>query len=119
MLQTPAVLRHLVAIEAATITRATDGFETKAWAAVETVPAAISTDGGREFFVARQTVAELTHEVVIRWRSGITPAHRIRFDDPNEGTVRYFNIKRVVNPDEGRQWLRLWCTEVIGLEVQS
>lgn len=115
-------LKHAIVIEAAdpaAVTRDVDGFEQKAWSGLFPCRAAISTEGGREFFTAKQLGAELSHEVVIRWRPGVVAEMRVMFDDLSNGVIRYFDIKRVVDMDEGHRWLHLWCTEAVGQEVQS
>lgn len=115
----PGKLRHRITIESAATAQGSDGFEQKTWMELATVWAAISTIGGREFFQAKQVNAELSHEVTVRWRPGITAEQRIRFEDLANGTTRYFDILSVRNPDERRVVLYLYCRELVGKEVEA
>lgn len=119
----PGLLRYRVDIESFVVSQQSDGFEEKLWSVLDStlyqVPADISSEGGREFYSAKNINAKLSHEVVIRWRRGVTAEMRIRWDDPTEQTTRYFNITAVRNPDNRRRWLRLFCEELVGQEAQQ
>lgn len=112
-------LRHKISIETPTVTRGADGSQSKAWSEYALCSAAIDTIGGREFFVARQTGADMSHQISIRWQPGITPSMRVNWFDPMENVTRYLDIEKVVNPDESRRFLQLWCREILGRETQE
>jgi SPP1 family predicted phage head-tail adaptor len=104
-------LRHRISIETNTITR-TLGVPASSWAEYHACWAAMTTAGGREFRAARTTNPELSHEITIRWKSGITAQMRVCYVDPKpEGTTRYFAIVAVVDGFD-RHWIRLHCKEI-------
>ena len=58
-------------------------------------------EGGREFYRAQQVIAELTHVLKIRYRSGIDETLRLKLGK------RILNIVSAVNLDEaGRELLQ-------------
>jgi SPP1 family predicted phage head-tail adaptor len=112
-------LRNRIVLQSPMISRGVDASEFKQWNDDATVWAMIDTQGGRQFNQARMVNAELTHEITIRWRSGVSPLMRIRYDDP-KSSARYFDIRSVVNPEnEKRHMLLLHCVELIGRQPQS
>lgn len=82
------------------------GERAKEYMTYATVWAAFRTLSGGERLAAEQVAATLTHEVSIRYRSGVRPDHRILL-----GT-RIFDIKDVRDLDEVHVELRMRCTEV-------
>lgn len=121
-----ADLRNLVAIQSlpALISRNSDGSEkrtTEQWSNLwANVPAKIDTAGGLEFYTAKQVNDQLTHEITIRWHKGVQPTMRVLFNDPVEGATRYFDIRAVLNPNNGVRWiLLLHCRELVGREAQT
>lgn len=62
---------------------------------------------GKDFLAAKQIVDEVSHDVTIRYRTGIKPKMRILYLD------RYFEISAVIDWEERRKWLFLKCKEVI------
>ena len=119
----PGDLRWRIVLQQATVSRGTAGSQVRDWtqpAAQITRSASISTTGGREFLQARSVNAKLSHEVVIRWVPGIVPnTWRVRFDDPKDGSTRYFDIHDSVAPDERRRMLHLFCEELIGRDPET
>jgi SPP1 family predicted phage head-tail adaptor len=115
----PRRFPHFISLEQPTVTRGADGSEVKLWATFVQCAALIDTIGGREFFVARQTGADLSHQVNIRWQAGIAPSMRVNWFDPMNNLTRYLNIERVINPDESKRFLQLWCREILGRETQE
>ena len=51
--------------------------------------------------------AKATHRIAMRWRAGIKPSMRIRFDG------RAFDIISIVNVEERNRRLELQCMEVL------
>jgi SPP1 family predicted phage head-tail adaptor len=85
------------------------GGVTIAYTDAATVWASIEPGSGREFFQARQLNPEITHTVTIRYRSGITPAQRIKYVE--NGTARAFAIHSKADPLERHEQLILMCEE--------
>lgn len=113
-------LRNRIVLQQASATRAADGSEVKTWNDLMTVSAMIDTQGGREFYQAKAVNAELTHEITIRYQTGLAPAMRVKFTDPKENTDRYFDIRSILNPDnQKRRVLLLHVRELVGRQIQS
>lgn len=107
-------LRNFVAVESKTESVDANGDRTETWTTFQECWASIATGNGREFFLAKQTIADLTHILSMRFITGITADMRVRYDDPkNEFASRYFNIRAVMNPDERNHMLELQCSEVV------
>lgn len=105
----PGALRHLVTIQQNTQTHDASGGLVDSWSTYYQVRAAVSTTGGREFYRARQTNSELTHEVTIYRLEGVEPKMRLLW-----GT-RVFEIVAVLH-DETRLINNtvLHCREING-----
>ena len=106
-------LRHLIDIEANIIAVDANGDRTETWASVHQCWASIETGNGREFFAARQVMADLTHTIRMRFVIGLTPAMRVKYVDQKTQAVRYFDIKSILNPDERDEMLNIQATEVL------
>ena len=106
-------LRHLIDIESNTIDVDANGDRTEAWASVHQCWASIETGNGREFFAARQVMADLTHTIRLRFVIGLTPAMRVKYVDQKTRATRYFDIKSILNPDERDEMLTMQATEVL------
>ena len=87
-------------------TRSASGAVTRTWATYATVWAQVRTLSGRERDIAQQERATLSHEITIRYRSGVQADHRILYDS------RYFDVKDVRNFDERNKEIRMRCIEV-------
>lgn len=106
-------LRHLIRVEQKTIDVSGDGDRTETWTTFAEVWASVETGNGREFFAARQVIADLTHTIRMRYIVNITPDMRIAYDDLKTGRTRYFDIKSILNPDERDEMLTMQATEVL------
>jgi len=107
-------LRHWLLIESKTVAVDSNGDRTETWATFAECWGHIRSGSGREFFGAKQTITDLSHDVLIRYVAGVTTDMRIKYVDPKNGNAeRYFNIRAVNNPDELDEMLRLQCSEVI------
>ena len=73
-----------------------------------TVWSEVSPGRTKEFLSAQQVKNTLSHEVVIRYRTGISPDMRIRYGD------RHFDIHGIRNPGEKNISLVLTCEETFG-----
>jgi len=102
-------LRHRVDVELESgSTSDGEGNTYKTWAAVYSgLPAFVRPRLSRERVVADRSVPLGTHEVTMRYFSGLTTDHRLKF-----GT-RYLSIAGIVNVDEANRLYELDCTEGI------
>ena len=101
-------LRHRIAIEVESAATDSYGGQLDPWASprvVARVWARIEPLRGREQLRGMQLESRVTHRVVIRHRSDVGPANRLRF-----GT-RLFNIRAVIDVEERSRWLELLCEE--------
>lgn len=108
-------LRHWLVIESKALEVDANGDRTEAWSTFVECWGSIATGNGREFFAARQTFADLSHIILIRFVPGVKHDMRVKFVDPkNAEAARYFNIRAILNPDERNQMLSFQASEVIG-----
>lgn len=77
------------------------------WTTIATVWGKIITSGGREFYAAQKLNAESTAVIEIRYRTNITTANRIMYNN------RKYNILSVVDPLESHVMLQIACKEVV------
>ena len=101
-------LNHRIQIEQAAEASDGTGDPVRTWSLVATLWASVNALTGREAFNAKQVLAEVTHRVTIRYRTGLTPKMRVKFDG------RYFDILSVLDAKETKVWLELMCVERIG-----
>lgn len=101
-------LRERVTIQTETVTRDASGEELRTWAEVATVWASVTPGASSERFLASagQRVAEVTHTVRIRFRSGLTPKMRLVWE-----TTRILEIISVIDPDMRNSTTVLLCSE--------
>ena len=84
-----------IIIQSRTVTTGADGSHTEAWADDATVSVQFMKATSREFVSAQQVNADVTHVLKMRYRSGVTSLHRLKF-----GT-RILNISGPpINADE-------------------
>ena len=96
-------LRHRVTIEApATAQDPTTGAMTTSWQTLATVFAAIEPLSVRDLIAAQAVKSELAARIVIRHRTDITPACRIK-----HGAKLYQIIGLVPDADSGREYLTI------------
>lgn len=78
------------------------------WSTIATVWAVVEPISGRQLIASEQVLAEITHKIVMRYRPGITPDHRIAMGS------RTFKIEYPINVREKNVLLELLCSEVVG-----
>ena len=100
-------LRHVITLQAPVRSRATDGQSKPTWSDKGEVRARIQPLSGREYWLADQVQAEVTHRVTLRAYPGLTADWRVLFQG------RIFNVISVRSADEemGR-WVEAMCREV-------
>jgi SPP1 family predicted phage head-tail adaptor len=101
----PATLRHRVTIQVNTPVSDGQGGFTESWADGATVYASIEPLKGYERFQGMQMQTPVTHKIVMRYRSDVTTASRIKF-----GT-RVFCVQEVLNPAERNRYLQIKAVE--------
>lgn len=103
------LLRHRIKIETPPGTLdAARQIPTTGWSVfTENYPAYIRPLNGRELQAAREQHAEVSHEVMIRYLSGVNPEMRIVYGS------RTLEIQSVLNVDERGREMRLLCTEKV------
>jgi SPP1 family predicted phage head-tail adaptor len=101
----PSALRHRVSLEA--LAREADGGGgfTDSWTELAELWAAITPTDGSESVEADRLAGTVTHEIVLRYRVGVTPSMRFRV-----GT-RVFQILSAIDWGERGVWLRCLCEE--------
>jgi len=107
-------LRNSIDIQEATDTSDGMGGVTKVWAAITDgagVRASIWPLRATERLEAMKLELTVTHRIRIRYRTGITAAMRIKFNDP--AGARYFNIRSIINNDERGIMLEFLAEEEI------
>lgn len=93
-------LRHRISIEAPVRAPDGGGGADVTWALIDEVWAAIWPRTSAETVRLDRTESVATHDVWMRYRSGVAPEMRIRL-----GT-RVFDIRGVIDADERRRWLK-------------
>lgn len=98
-------LRHRLILETETRTSDGGGGASTGWSAVGLVWGAVRARTGSERLEADGAKGRITHDVIIRWRSDVTPAMRFR-----DG-ARALDIRAAFDPDDERRWLKCLCEE--------
>lgn len=98
-------LNRRVLIQARSQTKDTVGQRDISWNNVARCWARIEQLQGRELETAQAINAEITHRVVIRYRSGITAAMRVVYQG------RFLNIEAPLDIDTDHILLHLMCSE--------
>jgi SPP1 family predicted phage head-tail adaptor len=102
-------LKRQITIEQRATGTDTNGQRSTTWSTFCTTFASISPMSGRELELAQAVNAEVTHQIVIRYRTGVTTAMRVVYQG------RYFDIQSVQDVDTQHRKLVLLCGE--GLNV--
>lgn len=98
-------LRRRVTIQQRTATQDTFGQSSVTWTDLFSCWADIQPMNGRELLAAQAQQFEVTHQVVIRWRSGVTPAMRVVYQG------RFMDVQSVIDVDTQHRRLTLMCSE--------
>jgi SPP1 family predicted phage head-tail adaptor len=102
---TSSRLRHRLTLQAEVMTPDGAGGYVRTWNDVANIWAEIIPFSGRERFFSGKIQAETTHRILLRYRSDITAAHRLMFEN------RIFNIRAIMNAREQRDVLELLVEE--------
>lgn len=98
-------LNRRITIQQRSSTPDSYGQQSGAWTDVVTCWAGIEPLTGRELLAAQAVNTENTHQVKLRYRTGITAAMRVVYQG------RLFNILSVIDPDTAHVALHLLCSE--------
>ena len=107
-------LRHRITLQQEIKTADGAGGYTRSWQNVTDLWAEINIISsrfryGRERLYAGQIQSELTHKIIIRYRSGITASMRLLFEN------RVFNIRSIANLQENDEILELLVEEGVAI----
>ncbi len=100
-------LRHRIEIQSATVSQDSVGQPTYTWATVGTVWGAIRPMSGNELVNAQAIHASVSHRVIIRYYSGLTPSYRFKFG------ARVFGIANILNIIEKNKLMVCACIEAV------
>lgn len=101
-------LRHRITFQRENSTDDGSGGFTDPWAnptTVTTVWAEVKPMSARERLHSAQLDNPITHEIRIRFRSGLSETDRIVFEN------RILNIRSIIDPDERSRWLMISAVE--------
>ena len=98
-------MNHRVVLQSKTSTQDATGSAVETWKTKGTLWAEVVPLNSREYWAAQQVQSDVTHRVSIRYYDGLRPDWRMKF-----GT-RLFDIRSVINVDEGNEWHVLLCKE--------
>lgn len=106
-------LRRRITIEQPAETASARGGVTANWTTFLTTWAQIEPATAREVEAARQRWGEVSHKVTIRWPGASRkPTNKMRVNYTlGPEAARYFDIRGVINVDEQRRELNLFCVE--------
>lgn len=100
-------LRHSISIEKKVMFRNSFGEEEITYEPFCLAYASIEPIGGREYFLAQQTQAQVDYKFTLRYRSGIRPDFRIVWGE------RIFNIQSILNMEERNIQLTIYAKEFV------
>ena len=100
-------LNRRVTIQRLEVTKDEYNADIESWVDAATVWAHIEPLRGREYWQAKQVVAEVTGRITIRYLTGIDEKMRVTYGD------RVYNILAVINPEERNRVLQLLVKEVL------
>lgn len=99
-------MRHRITIQQRSgSTQNSFGSPQTTWVTFATVWAEVGPLSGRELIAAQSVQSEISQQVTLRYRAGITTAMRVLFGP------RVFNINSVLDENEAHEKITLLCTE--------
>jgi SPP1 family predicted phage head-tail adaptor len=90
-----------ITLQTKSVTRDAMGGEVITWTDEVSVWAAVEPLNGREYFSAEQMQSEIDIRFIIRYRSGVTSAWRVLWED------NPYNIVEPIDPNGDHIWLHL------------
>lgn len=104
----PSDLDKRITIEDLSLVANDSGGQVETWSTFATVWASLKPKLVKEVNFAQRIEPRVDHEIVIRYRSGLTTKMRVKFGS------RYFEIKAIVNEEERNEWIKILATERTG-----
>ncbi len=103
----PGELRHRLIFQSQVVTRNAFGEEVVTFLTQGERWGSVKPLSGREYFLSQQAQSQVTHQITIRYFSGLRTDWRILLGS------RVFNIKSAINTDERNEEHILLCTEFV------
>ena len=100
-------LRHRVSIQTQSTTLDSYGEPSDSWSTDDTVWAAIEPVSGSERDIGEGLAGIVSHRVIVRYLSGLTPKSRILFGS------RVLGITSILDQDEKNEYMKLMCKEEV------
>lgn len=102
-------LRKRITIEVVSQTVSDDGQPLETWTTFAVRWASVEPieTSGREYLQAQAIQADVTHVVTLRYLAGVTPKHRVNWDN------RTLEIQSTANIEERGRMLILYCREQV------
>lgn len=100
-------LKHKITFQQVSNLKNEYGEQEKEWLDVKTVWAEIKPISGKQFFTAKQINSEISHNIYIRYRAGLSPDMRIKFKE------RTFEILYIMNVNEANTLMQIYCKELV------
>lgn len=100
-------LDKYVNLQCKTVARADDGAEIVTYTTIASMWVTIDPLTGKEYWGAQQTVSEVTHNIIGRYRTGLRPDMRIIYGN------RVFNILDYQDPKSAHEKIVYRCKEVL------
>ena len=97
--------RHFITLQGQGTSRDSGGGISSGFSTIASVYANVVPKSGKEVYKQGKLVGSVTHEITIRYRTDITNASRISFNN------KFFNIRSIINIDERDRYLKLMCEE--------
>ena len=98
-------LRHPITLQSQGTSRDSGGGVSSGFSDIATVYADIRPKNGKEVYKQGKLIGSVTHEVTVRYRTDISNATRISFDN------KTLNIRAMLNEDQRDRFLKLLCEE--------
>lgn len=98
-------LRHRLALEQAVRQDDGSGGADEIWEVVDELWAAVRPMSGQEREVSDQLAGRVTHEIWVRYRTGVKPEMRFRHN------ARIFEVRAVIDAGERRRFLKCLAEE--------
>lgn len=100
-------LKHRITFQELSNSKNEYGEPIEEWLDIKTVWAEIKPVSGSQFFAAKQINTEISHNVYIRYRKGLSPSMRIKFKE------RIFEILYIMNVNENNTLMQIYCKELV------
>ena len=97
--------RHFITLQGQGTSRDSGGGISSGFSTIASVYANVKPKSGKEVYKQGKLIGSVTHEITIRYRTDITNASRISFNN------KFFNIRSIINIDERDRYLKLMCEE--------